>query len=166
MTAKDPLNDRAQHLQFMKGCPEPLPPERVPCNIPFVYPSTEKGVIMLKRIIAVACLLVVIAGIAAAQTGVKKKRALPHEFGTVIMNNHSEKAGLPAVEFNHWLHRAMYTCRLCHVDLAFGMKTNSTNIKAADNKKGFYCGTCHNGKMLHKDKPIFASCQTQATRPI
>jgi c(7)-type cytochrome triheme protein len=115
----------------------------------------------MKRIIAIACLLVVVAGIAAAQTGIKKKRALPHQYGTVIMNNYAEKAGLPGVEFNHWLHRAKFTCRLCHVDLAFAMKTNATDVKAADNKKGFYCGTCHNGKMLHKEKPIFASCQTQ-----
>ncbi len=103
--------------------------------------------------------LLALAGLAVAQTGVKKKRALPHEYGNVIINNYSEKAGMAPVEFNHWLHRALYTCRLCHVDLAFAMKAEASNIKAADNKKGFYCGTCHNGKMLYNNKPVFGSCQ-------
>jgi c(7)-type cytochrome triheme protein len=118
----------------------------------------------MKRILLLACFLFIFIGLALGQTGVKKKRALPHEFGNVIIGNYSEKAGLAPVEFSHWLHRGIYTCRLCHVDLAFGMKAGSSNIKAADNKKGFYCGTCHNGKMLYKDKPIFASCLPQYTQ--
>jgi c(7)-type cytochrome triheme protein len=112
----------------------------------------------MKRIVFLVFGLLIVAGLASGQTGVKKKRALPHEYGSVVINNYSDKAGLAPVEFNHWLHRGIYTCRLCHVDLAFGMKAGSTNIKAADNKKGFYCGTCHNGKMLYNDKPIFTSC--------
>ncbi len=103
--------------------------------------------------------MIVCVGLALGQTGIKKKRALPHEFGAVVINNYSEKAGLAPVEFPHWLHRSMYTCRLCHVDIAFGMKAGSSNIKAADNRKGFYCGTCHNGKMTVNGKPVFASCQ-------
>ena len=118
----------------------------------------------MKKIVLVILGLLIIAGLAFGQTGIKKKRALPHEYGNVTISNYSEKAGLAPVEFNHWLHRAIYTCRLCHVDIAFGMKAGSTNIKASDNKKGFYCGTCHNGKMLYKDKPIFASCQLQYTQ--
>jgi c(7)-type cytochrome triheme protein len=117
----------------------------------------------MKRIFFIVCVLLVFVGLALGQTGVKKKRALPHEYGNVIIDNYSEKAGLAPVEFNHWLHRAIYTCRLCHVDIAFGMKAGSTNIKASDNKKGFYCGVCHNGKMLYDDKPIFASCSYQYT---
>ena len=112
----------------------------------------------MKRLFFVVFSLLIVAGLALGQTGVKKKRALPHEFGNVVIDNYSEKAGLAPVEFSHWLHRSIYTCRLCHVDIAFGMKGGSTKIKASDNKKGFYCGTCHNGKMLYNDKPIFASC--------
>jgi c(7)-type cytochrome triheme protein len=112
----------------------------------------------MKKMFVIACGLLIFGGLAFAQTGVKKKRALPHDYGNVIIDNYSEKAGLAPVEFNHWLHRSIYTCRLCHVDIAFGMKAGSTNIKATDNKKGFYCGTCHNGRMKYDDKPIFASC--------
>ena len=118
----------------------------------------------MKRTVLVVLGLLMVAGIALGQTGVKKKRALSHEFGNVVINNYSGRAGLAPVEFNHLLHRGIYTCRLCHVDLAFGMKAGSSNIKAADNKKGFYCGACHNGKMLFNAKPVFASCQTSYTQ--
>jgi c(7)-type cytochrome triheme protein len=121
-----------------------------------------KGLIM-KRMHAVLILsgLLTIAGLAPAQTGTKKKRALPHEFGNVIINNYSEKTGMAPVEFNHWLHRGLYTCRLCHVDLTFVMKAGATNIRAADNKRGFYCGACHNGKMTYRTRPIFEACLLQ-----
>ncbi len=114
---------------------------------------------VMKKVFFVVCGLLVIAGLGWGQTGVKKKRALPHEFGNVVIGMYSEKAGLAPVVFNHWLHRSIYTCRLCHVDIAFGMKAESTNIRASDNKKGFYCGTCHNGRMKYDNKPIFASCE-------
>ncbi len=112
----------------------------------------------MKRIIFVLSALAIFASLSFAQTGVKKKRALPPEYGNVIINNYSVRGGMPPVEFKHWLHRSMYTCRLCHVDLAFGMRAGTTNIRAADNRKGFYCGTCHNGRMAYKDKTVFASC--------
>ncbi len=119
---------------------------------------------MKKSVLFILFAILILTGLVFAQTGVKKKRALPHEYGNVIINNYSEKAGLAPVEFRHWLHRSMFTCRLCHVDIAFGMKADSTNIKAADNRKGFYCGTCHNGKTVFRDKPLFASCQTSYTQ--
>src|SRR3990172_4053677 len=82
----------------------------------------------------------------AETKGVKKKRMLAHEYGNIVINNLSEKNNIEPVVFNHWLHRAKYTCRLCHVDLAFAMTANGTGIKEDDNKKGFYCGACHNEK--------------------
>jgi c(7)-type cytochrome triheme protein len=82
----------------------------------------------------------------AESKGIKKKRALPHEYGNVVMNNLSDKNNIAPVVFNHWLHRAKYTCRLCHVDLAFAMQANATAVMEDDNKKGFYCGACHNEK--------------------
>jgi len=120
----------------------------------------------MKKVLGISllCSLLVFSGIALAQTGIKKKRALPHEYGNIIINNYSQRAGLAPVEFNHWLHRGLYTCRLCHVDLAFAMKTNGSDIKAADNKKGFYCGACHNNKMTFRNKPIFDSCLLQYTQ--
>jgi len=78
--------------------------------------------------------------------------AAPADYGRVVINNASQKAGLAPVVFDHWVHRAKYTCRLCHVDIGFGMKAGADVITAADNGKGLYCGVCHNGK------PVFAAC--------
>ena len=117
----------------------------------------KKSVILLFVVCALATTVF-------AQSGVKKKRPLPHEYGRVVINNFSEQAGLPAVEVEHWLHRSKFTCRLCHVDLAFAMKANGSNIRAADNAKGFYCGTCHNGKQGPEGKKMFSSCAATWTR--
>ena len=102
----------------------------------------------MRKIFLLVVLVLAVAGVTMAQTGVKKKRPLPYEYGRVVLNNYSEKAGMSPVVFDHWLHRSKFTCRLCHVDIAFAMKTGSTGIKASDNMKGYYCGTCHNGKMV------------------
>ncbi len=112
---------------------------------------------MKRTIVAlVACLFAVATQ--AEQPGAKKRRPLPYEFGRVLIANQSEKAGLPPVVFDHWLHRARFTCRLCHVDVGFAMKAGATGIKAADNMSGFYCGACHNGKLVSEGRKVFESC--------
>ncbi len=78
--------------------------------------------------------------------GLRKKRPQHHEYANVVINNLSEKNKIAPVVFNHWLHRAKYTCRLCHEDLNFLMEPNGTGITESANKKGLYCGACHNGK--------------------
>lgn len=80
------------------------------------------------------------------------------EYGKVVINNYSTRAGLAPVVFDHWLHRSRFTCRLCHVDIGFAMEAGGTNITAALNKKGLYCGSCHDGKRTFGDKKIFAAC--------
>jgi len=112
----------------------------------------------MKRLLLLLLVVAVFAGTAIAQTGVKKKRPLPYEYGRVVINNYSEKAGLVPVVFDHWMHRAKFTCRLCHVDIGFAMKAGGTDIKAADNMSGYYCGACHNGKMVVDGTVVFSSC--------
>jgi c(7)-type cytochrome triheme protein len=111
----------------------------------------------MKRYAAILMVLL-LTGSALAAGGIKKKRVLPHEYGRVVIGNYSAKAGLAPVTFEHWLHRSRFTCRVCHVDIGFGMKANATQIKAADNMRGYYCGTCHNGRMLVDGRKVFASC--------
>lgn len=82
----------------------------------------------------------------AQPIGVRKKRPPRHEYGNVVMNNLSEKNKMAPVVYNHWLHRAKYTCRLCHVDIGFAMEADGTRATMDDNKKSLYCGACHNGK--------------------
>jgi c(7)-type cytochrome triheme protein len=92
-----------------------------------------------------------------------KYKAEPQEYGRVILDNVSRRAGLAPVVFDHWLHRTMFTCRVCHVDIGFSMERGTTDIKASDNMAGLYCGTCHNGKMKHGSKKVFAAC---ALKPV
>ncbi len=80
----------------------------------------------------------------------------PVEYGRVVIGG--GKAGMAPAVFDHWMHRAKFTCRLCHVDIAFAMKANGTGITAADNSKGVYCGVCHNGKTQFGGKAVFAAC--------
>lgn len=112
----------------------------------------------MKRLFFILFLILLFSGVTLAQTGVKKKRPLPHDYGKSVISNYSEGAGLAPVVFDHWLHRAKFTCRLCHVDIGFGMKAGDTKIKAADNMKGYYCGTCHNGKMVSDNRKVFEAC--------
>jgi c(7)-type cytochrome triheme protein len=78
--------------------------------------------------------------------------------GRVVMDLSSTRAGLPAVTFDHGNHRALYTCRVCHVDLAFAMKIGETQVSATTNEAGTHCGACHDGKRLHEGRPIFRAC--------
>jgi len=101
----------------------------------------------MKRGLVLMVISLLTASLAIAQTfGVRKRPPKPHEYGNVIINNYSEKNNIAPVVFNHWLHRAKYTCRLCHVDIGFAMQAGGTGIREDDNKNGLYCGVCHNGK--------------------
>jgi c(7)-type cytochrome triheme protein len=117
-----------------------------------------RGDNMMKRGAIVLLLVLVSAGLLFAETGVKRKRPLPADYGRVVINNYSEKEGMAPVVFDHWQHRINFTCRVCHVDVGFAMKAGATGIKAADNINGYYCGTCHNGVTVFKDKKVFAAC--------
>jgi c(7)-type cytochrome triheme protein len=96
--------------------------------------------------IVALCSFFLLSIVYADTFGVKKKRPKPHEFGNVIIDNFSTKQRIPPVEFKHWLHRSKYTCRLCHVDIGFGMVVGDTQITCDDIEMGMYCGSCHDGK--------------------
>jgi c(7)-type cytochrome triheme protein len=131
----------------------------------FLIKTTGGGSMNRSRYSGIMFVMVLlIASLAIAQTGVKKKRPLPHDYGKVVINNYSENARLAPVEFDHWLHRARFTCRVCHVDIAFAMKAGGTGIKAADNMRGYYCGTCHNGKMEIEGRKVFEACSMNPSK--
>lgn len=115
----------------------------------------------MSRILAIVLLLLFGSVAAYAQGGLLKKKPRPYEYGRVIINNYATKNAMAAVTFDHWRHRDKYTCRLCHVDIGFAMKAGATEITAADNMRGYFCGTCHNGKRQHDGAPIFAACASQ-----
>jgi c(7)-type cytochrome triheme protein len=113
----------------------------------------------MRKVLGVIFSLLLIPTLVGAQAGVKKRRPLPPEYGRVFMGApYATEQKLPDAQFDHWLHRAKFTCRLCHVDIGFAMKTNGTGIRMEDNVSGYYCGTCHNGRMSHEDRTVFAAC--------
>lgn len=78
--------------------------------------------------------------------------ALPsrEEYGNIIIDRTSSSSGQQPVNFSHWLHRARYTCRVCHGELDFLMKANATEITERANRSGKFCGACHNGKIAFR----------------
>ena len=118
----------------------------------------------MKKVYLLLLVFFIGTGITWAEQGMKKKKPQSFDFGAVTINNYSRLAGMPPVNFDHWVHRQYYTCRLCHVDLGFGMTAGSTKIRSIDNTKGFFCGTCHNGRMEHNKKKVFAACSKDFSR--
>jgi c(7)-type cytochrome triheme protein len=87
----------------------------------------------------------------------------PHEIGHLVLDQRARKAGVPGVGFDHYRHRASFTCRVCHVDVGFAMTLNESGITAKTNQGGFHCGACHDGKRTHRGAPIFAACREGRT---
>jgi c(7)-type cytochrome triheme protein len=112
----------------------------------------------MKRVLFILLFLLLGSSLLFAAGGVKKKRPRAYDYGQVVIDNFSTDAGISPVTFDHWSHRGKYSCRLCHVDIAFEMQANATEISAADNMQGYYCGSCHNGKSRYRQQVIFGAC--------
>lgn len=104
----------------------------------------------LTFIMIVFSLTTLFLGIASAQWFDNMLPPLPPpaEYGNILIDRTSTKSGEKSVTFSHWSHRIKYTCKVCHTDLEFEMKINSTEITEEKNRNGQYCGTarCHDGK--------------------
>jgi c(7)-type cytochrome triheme protein len=95
----------------------------------------------------------------------------PHwKYGNVVMRRKTVKAGMAAVVFPHWSHRARYTCRVCHLDLGFSMRSGDTGITREQYLAGKYCGACHDGKTAFSvrsgDSSQCARCHMKDTRDL
>lgn len=80
------------------------------------------------------------------------------QFGNIIIDRTSSQNGQQPVGFSHWLHRTRYTCRVCHGELDFLMKANSTEITERGNRTGKFCGACHNGKIAFRTNGNCEKC--------
>jgi len=67
-------------------------------------------------------------------------------YGNVLIDRTTASGPVKAVTFSHWSHRTRYTCRVCHLELDFSFERNGTEITEEANRKGRYCGACHDGK--------------------
>jgi c(7)-type cytochrome triheme protein len=119
----------------------------------------------MRRWLAVAVTLVIVcaAPAGAEEAPGRKRRPQPQEYGRVVLSANATRARMAGVAFDHWVHRARYTCRVCHVDLGFAMAQGASNVRAADNARGHFCGACHDGRKKAEDgHAIFPACAVPA----
>ena len=69
------------------------------------------------------------------------------EYGDVVINNYSDKAGMRPVVFPHWFHRIRFRCKVCHADLGFKFEAGGNDINMLKIIDGEYCGACHDGQV-------------------
>lgn len=89
-----------------------------------------------------ALLLIII--LSAGWADMRDARA---EYGDVVINNHSDAAGMRPAVFPHWFHRIRFRCKVCHADLGFKFKAGGNDINMVKIIDGQYCGACHNGSI-------------------
>ena len=72
----------------------------------------------------------------------------PDRYGDVVIDRATRTGDTLPVAFSHWSHRMRHTCRVCHLELEFEMKSNATPITEKANVEGKFCGAagCHDGK--------------------
>lgn len=88
--------------------------------------------------------LMVLLILAAGWADMRDARA---EYGDVVINNHSDAAGMRPAVFPHWFHRIRFRCKVCHADLGFKFKAGGNDINMVKIIDGQYCGACHNGNI-------------------
>jgi c(7)-type cytochrome triheme protein len=100
---------------------------------------------------------------------------VPAEYGDVVLNKRSDKAGVRPVVFPHWFHRVRFRCKVCHSELGFTMRAGANDVLMANIIDGKFCGMCHNGQvawgaeqcdLCHSGKPgvksgIYGSHETR-----
>ncbi len=85
----------------------------------------------------------------------------PDEYGNILINRTSEFNRIDPVAFSHWSHRQRFTCRVCHFEIEFNMRVNTSGITEFANRAGRFCGTsgCHDGKAAFgHEKPHCNKC--------
>ena len=81
----------------------------------------------------------------AAAIGFVEMRPARAEYGDVVINNHSDAAGVRPVVFPHWFHRVRFRCKVCHTDLGFKFQAGGNDINMVKIIDGQFCGACHDG---------------------
>lgn len=94
------------------------------------------------RLAGIALAVAACAGLLLAQAGPARA-----EYGDVVINNHSDAAGVRPVVFPHWFHRVRFRCKVCHSDLGFKFQAGGNDINMVKIIDGQFCGACHNGSV-------------------
>lgn len=94
-----------------------------------------------------ACMAVLLTAAAKVEYFNLPEQPPPAEYGNLLMDRTSTSNGKKPVTFSHWIHRMKYTCRVCHLELEFNFRANTTDVTEAACREGKFCGACHNGKI-------------------
>jgi len=86
--------------------------------------------------------------------------APPEAYGNILIDRIATRNGVKPVVFSHWRHRSRYSCRVCHTELEFNLKVNTTEITEADNGNGKFCGACHDGTLAFGHQGNCGKCHT------
>ncbi|MGE5894582.1 MAG: c(7)-type cytochrome triheme domain-containing protein [bacterium] len=99
-------------------------------------------------------LMALLGGFAGAEQGWFElpKPPPPALYGNILIIKNAAKFDIPTVTFSHWRHRLRFTCRVCHFELGFEMKANTTEITKEKLLNSEYCGACHDGKTAFGQK--------------
>lgn len=89
----------------------------------------------------------VLLGMLVALAGLTMTPAAHAEYGDIVINNHSDAAGMRPPIFPHWFHRVRFRCKVCHADLGFKFKAGGNDINMVKIIDGQFCGACHNGNI-------------------
>ena len=87
-------------------------PQARPDVVSLPKDSTAGGNLM-KKCLVIVLLVPILAGFAHAQSGTKKRRPFPYEYGGVVIGNYSANAGLSPVRFDRWLPPGQSTPAAC-----------------------------------------------------
>lgn len=89
------------------------------------------------------------------------KPMLPSDqYGNILIDRTSTANNVKPVIFSHWIHRQYYTCRVCHSELDFNFKVNTTEITEGASRAGKFCGACHNGRIAFRHVGNCEKCHT------
>lgn len=88
-----------------------------------------------------------LAALALALAGLAAGPPARAEYGDVVLNRYSEKAGVRPVVYSHWFHRIRFLCKVCHSEFGFEMRAGANDVKMIDLEQGRFCGMCHDGRV-------------------
>jgi c(7)-type cytochrome triheme protein len=117
--------------------------------------------VTVSKIILLAALVLLLMPVAGLGFGKLPSLLPPEKYGNILISRTSAKNQVKPATFSHWLHRRRHTCRVCHFELDFNMKVNTTEITEKANREGKFCGAsgCHDGKAAFgHDKPHCDKC--------
>jgi len=113
----------------------------------------------MKQVLLVAVLCFAVAGPAFSHFDLPQNLP-PEEYGTVLIDRTSTQNKVEPAVFSHSVHRRKHTCRVCHFEIEFNFKVNTTEITEAVSKGAKFCGTagCHDGKAVFGHEEVLTAC--------